>query len=418
MAKEHIVIDQLCIGLYVDVGLSWMDHPFLFRNFKVRDAKQLAALKNLGLKEIVYDPSKSDAEPLPLQSAHVTAESANGRNCSIAEQMWEEKRKRIQSLKERRRRMRRCDNCYRESASLVKHAMKNLLARPEQAIGAAADLIGDIVNSFMVDKTVALNLVNIETGGENTHHHVINVLVLSMMLGKEVGLGHKDLHALGLGVLFHDIGKMRIPDKVVRKIAPLTKAERQLYELHPRYGVELAAKSKVLPQEAIKIIAQHHEAIDGSGYPKNLKGIDISPLAKIVAIANTYDTYCNKPDPKVRMTPYEAVSHLYAKEQQKFDKKLLSTFISFLGVYPPGTVVELSDSHIGIIVSTNPGNLLRPNVLLYEPDVPKDKAVFVDMREEDERFKIVKSIRPLSLPEAVSEYLMSDMKVNYYFEPR
>jgi putative nucleotidyltransferase with HDIG domain len=393
-----------------------MEHPFLFGSFKIRTAKQLETLKRLGLKEIAYDPSKSDVEPEPLRAECGDTPPVVEGDSEFFEQMWKEKCKQIQLLRERRQRLHRVGCQYQKSIDSVKDIMRDLLARSDHAIQTAAEFIGGIVNSFVAAEDVAIHQVNVKTEGQGFHQHVINVTVLSMMLGKRLELTREDLFKLGLGALFHDIGKCRIPSRVLRKSSPLTRAEHQLYAQHPLYGLEQARGMKTLPREVIEVIAQHHEAVDGSGYPKKLKGTDIATVAKIVAITDTYDNHCSPHFGKEAMTPYESVSQMYANERNRFDEAMLSLFISSLGVYPPGTVVRLSDDNIGMVVSINPDNLLRPNLVLYDAEIPCDKSVIVDLREEEDSLTITKSIRSSSLPTEVLEYLNPGMSMNYYFD--
>jgi putative nucleotidyltransferase with HDIG domain len=200
-----------------------------------------------------------------------------------------------------------------------------------------------MVNSLLADKDIAIHLMNDKIAGEETYYHSLNVSVLAMMLGREMALSDEDIKLLGMGSLLHDIGKMEIPDRIVNKTSELTRPELNLFQLHSQYGEATAIKVG-LPKPAADIIMQHHELADGSGYPKGLRIEQISPLARIVIVVNAYDNLCNRPNPADSLSPYEALSFMFKQQRHLYDAKPLSVLVRCLGVYPPGSVVQLSDA--------------------------------------------------------------------------
>ena len=175
----------------------------------------------------------------------------------------------------------------------------------------------------------------------------------------------------------------------------------------------LLARSK--PSSLASIIAQHHELADGSGYPKGLKGEQIDPLARIVSLVNYYDNLCNPADLAKAMTPHEALSLMFAQRRAKFDARALQVMIRCLGVYPPGSVVRLSNDALALVSSVNPQRPLRPWVTVFDPQVPRDEAIMLDLDEEPD-INITKALRPIQLPPEVYEYLSPRKRVTYYFD--
>ncbi|RPI40963.1 MAG: HD domain-containing protein, partial [Hyphomicrobiaceae bacterium] len=216
------------------------------------------------------------------------------------------------------------------------------------------------------------------------------------------------------GAMFHDVGKLDIPDRIVRKADALTKHELSLLQQHCAYGVETGRKLG-LPNEALTVIAQHHELMDGSGYPKGLKGGDCSLLARIVAIANTYDNLCNPARPSQVLTPHQALSLMYAQQRAKFDSAPLTTFVRCMGIYPPGTIVVLSNDCIGMVVSVNSSKPLKPTVLIYDPQVPREQAILVELESEPE-VSISRALTPEQLAKPIYDYLSPRRRVTYYFD--
>jgi HD domain len=165
------------------------------------------------------------------------------------------------------------------------------------------------------------------------------------------------------------------------------------------------------------MIQQHHEYLDGSGYPARLKGDVISSLTRVVTIANTYDNLCNPHNIAQALTPSEALSRMFASMRTKLDAMQLQVFIRCLGVYPPGSIVQLSNDMVCLVLSSSSTQPMRPNVFVYDPQVPKEDGLIVCLEREPE-LKITKSLRPGQLPREIYQYLNPRKRVAYYFDPQ
>ena len=418
LTEVRISVDQVREGLYIRLD-AWMNHPFLFNSFKIRNAKQIEALRAAGIRELICVPAKSDCEPLPppseaSPSPAATAEQAAAADPELAA-MWQEKSARRQKVAERRAAIAQCEQRFNKSVGSVKTLLKGLFARPQASVGQAKAMVSDMVDSLMTEKEVVIHLMSSKVGDENAYYHALNVTVLSLLLAKEAGLTAEEMRALGLGCLLHDIGKERVPSQILLKRAPWTPAEYNFYQQHVVYGVEAAQRLPNLTPGAMEVIAFHHEMMDGSGFPGRLAAERIGRLARIAAIVNTYDNHCNRVNPADSLTPAEALAYMFKRQKDQFDPLLLKLFIRCMGVYPPGSIVQLNNDAIGMVVSVNPDRLLQPTILLYDPAIPKDEAVFFDLDEEPD-LAIVKTLRPVELKPAVCEYLNPRARVNYFLE--
>jgi len=409
----RVAVDRLRPGVYVRLELKWLDHPFSFNSFKIRDKKQIDTLLSLGVQDIIYEPQKSDVEPLPSDEcpAPITRPPPMP---EVDQHALAEKKRRIARVSKEREAIQRCEKKFVGAISAVKNLMRNLLARPEESIRAADVLIREMVVSMLADHNIAVHLMNDKIAGEDVYYHSLNVAVLAMMLGRESGLTAEEISLLGMGALFHDVGKSRIPDTVLLKMEPLNHAERALFRLHCHMGEEIAEQLGLAP-DVIAIIAQHHEAMNGKGYPHGLQGDKISPLARIVAIVNAYDNHCNRLNPNDSITPHEALALMFSRERDQYDVGLLKIFIKCMGVYPPGSIVQLSNDAVGMVVSINAQQALRPSVLVYEPSVPKEEAIIYDL-VDDPDIKIVECIRPNLLLREIYDYLSPRKRMTYYFD--
>jgi putative nucleotidyltransferase with HDIG domain len=277
----------------------------------------------------------------------------------------------------------------------------------------ADELVKSMADSMLMDADIAIRLMADKIGNEDAYFHSLNVTLLSMMLAKEMKAPLAGIQLLGLASLFHDAGEAELPDRIVRKSDALTKAEASLLQQHCAYGVDIGKKLG-LPPEVQAVILQHHECVDGSGYPRGLQGPQLSLLARIVALVNAYDELCNPPNPLNAMTPHEALSTLYAQQRDRFDPQAMATFVRCMGVYPPGTVVALSNGALAMVVSVNTSRPLKPTVLVYDPAVPKSEAIVVDLEQEPE-VTVSKTLKPSQLPPAVFDYLSPRRRTAYYF---
>ncbi len=252
-----------------------------------------------------------------------------------------------------------------------------------------------------------------KVGGEDVYHHSLNVAILSMVLARELKAPPAAMQVPGLGALLHDIGKADLPERVVRKSTPLTAAEAVVYQMHCEKGVAIAQAMGVGP-EVRAIIEQHHECADGTGYPKRLSGGQLGLLVRVVALVNAYDNLVNPIDPRRALTPHEAMSVIYGQRRAQFDNLVLTTFVRSVGIYPPGTVVNLSNGTLGMVLSVNSSRPLKPTVLVYDPAIPKDGAIVVNLEEEPE-VSVANTLKPADLPAEVFDYLSPRRRTTYFF---
>ena len=415
--KDYFVTpEQLSIGLFVFIDLPWFSHPFSFNSFKIRDEEQIRTLRGLSSKRFRYDPDRSDSPQFPVSTEASTEIEAVVETPPPVEQdpTLAEKRVRVERLKVQRERLGNVEKAFVKAASIMRNINRNLMSRPKECLEEVGELVQQMASAFLEAPELTLHVMGDKAGGEEVYYHGLNTSILSMMLARDMGMGLEEGKVLGLGALMHDIGLIEIPDRVLKKTEDLTHAEIELRKLHCEYGVKLGQKAG-LPGSVLSIIFQHHELADGSGYPKALKADAIHPLARIVSLVNYYDNLCNPVNIAKALTPHEALSLMFAQRRAKFDGKVLQVLIKNLGVYPPGSIVKLSNDALALVQSVNPQKPLRPWVLLYDPDIPKEEAIMLDLEQEPE-INISKAIRPGQLPAAVYNYLSPRKRVTYFFD--
>lgn len=394
-----IEVDQLRVGMYVYLDLGWMGHPFALNNFKITSRSQIETIQGLGLKRLRWSPEQSDPPEAPVRQ--------------VAEEREQTSDPERESLLAQRASLARCDREFNQASRAYRDILKQAGTRPEEAKAQTDAMVGGLVGNLLDQGESMIRLLS-ENAGEGSSLHAVNVMVISLLLGQRLGLDAAALHHLGVGALLHDIGKMELPARIRWRDEHLTPAERNLLQQHVELGVDLAGRM-ALDEPARTIIAQHHECMDGSGYPKGLKGDALIQGARIVGLVNHYDALCNPPNPVAAMTPHRALSLMFAQNREKFDAAILGVFVRMMGVYPPGSVVQLTDDRYALVISVNAARPLKPRVIIHEPRVPPEAALVVDLEERPE-LGIRASIKPVQLPRNVFDYLSPRQRVCYFFE--
>lgn len=409
----HITMDQLQVGLYIYLDLKWFDQPFAFGNFKIKNEEQIKIIRGLGLQTVRCNPALSSVSVPPPGAPSAAAPPKAPELPPDVSPALAAKRAMIERIKQQREAAARVEKAFINTANALRDIDKHLYSQPVESVRHANELVGQVADSILSEPELALHVMGDKMGGEELYFHSLNVTILAMMIARDIKLPHELVAALGMGAVFHDIGHKQIPNRIVMSMEPLTSAERHLYEMHVQYGLEIAQKLQLGPGVQA-IIREHHEFVDGSGYPAKLKGDAIGVLSRIIVIANHYDELCNPPNITDALTPHEALSLMFAKLRSKFDPKLLQVFIRCLGVYPPGTIVQLSNGVIGMVTTINTSKPMRPMVMIYDAEIPKDEAILVDMEVETE-VNIAKAVRPAQVAREVYNYLSPRKRVSYYF---
>lgn len=412
-SSHHIKVSQLRIGLYVHLDLGWMDHPFSTSNFKIADQNQIDTIKSLGLEQLRYDPSRSSVEPLQFNNvvefpvkkvvAKPKLETTDEHTLSDLER----KQQRLQQT------LHESEKKFLNASLEVKQIQKLANEHPEQAYGIAQVLVHEMVTSILTESDIAIHAMSgIRTGDEH-YQHELNTLVLSMMLAKNCQLSAEETIDLGMAALLHDIGKRQITPKIMLKKEPLTHIEKTVYQSHVGLGLNVL-KALHVPKRILTIVSQHHEFCDGSGYPAKLKGEEIDSLAHLLIIVNMFDHICNPVNPQAAKTPYEALGLMFAQQRQLFDQPLLRQFIKSLGIYPPGSIVRLSDQRLASVLSTNPQQPLRPFVQIVDESDELNEHI-IDLREAM-NINITQCIKQEQLPTLLRRLSFRRQRTNYFLD--
>ncbi len=412
---EWVDADTLRIGLFVLLDVGWLSHPFPTSSFKLTSAKQIETIRSLGLERIRIDPTRSDPE-VPATAA-VAPSVLDGENNLAAKELLraqaQARRDRAELLAAQQRALVVCERRFGEALRQYRRSIELASSQPKQAAEQCQGMVSGFVNEMMCEGESAIRLLS-ESAGDKSAMHPVNVTIVSLLLGKAMGLASGELVHLGSAAFLHDMGKIMLPDRVRWPEENFSTAEFKLYQDHVSHGVKLA-KAMELPMPVLQAIGQHHEMIDGSGFPMRIKGDTQSVIARILALVNRYDNLCNPSRPAAALTPHESLSLIFAQLKTRFDSTALSAFIRMMGVYPPGSVVQLVDDRYAMVVSVNSSRPLKPRVIVHEPGISRHDALILDL-EHAPSLGIRRSLKPAALPSAAAEFLAPRQRVCYFFE--
>lgn len=420
-----IDVAQLRIGMFVHLEGGWMSHPFPLSSFKIGSAAQIATIRSLGKQRVRWSPEKSDVdggEPSAARALTRSSEAAAPAPAAAAPAVAEphetpeatERRLRREALVSQRAALQLCEHQFAEATKACRQATELVPTKPQDAREQTEALAQAFVDKMIGQEEMCIRLLT-EGAGDKASAHSVNVAVISLLMGKTFGLSAAEMVDLGVGSMLHDIGKIELPDRVRHREEHFTPAENQFYQEHVAHGVTLSKKMGLKPGATL-VIAQHHEHADGSGFPLKLNSDRMTTAARIVSLVNRYDNMCNPHVPSRALTPHEALSLLFAQGKNRYDTAILGAFIKMMGVYPPGSVVQLTDDRFALVVSVNSARPLKPRVMVHEPRVPRDEALLLNL-EADPRLGIRRSLKPQQLPAESLDYLSPRPRVAYFFEP-
>ncbi|MGQ9725019.1 MAG: HD-GYP domain-containing protein, partial [Tepidimonas sp.] len=306
-----------------------------------------------------------------------------------------------------------CERQYQEGVRRYRAVVDALEQDPAAAGAQARAYVGALLSEVDTQGELAIRLLG-DMQGDRGAQHAINVTVLSLLLGRALAFAPPQLQALALAAFLHDIGKIRLPDVVRQKNEAFTPAQLKAYREHVAHSVALG-REMGLDAAVLLAIGQHHETADGRGYPRGISGDEISPASRVLALVNRYDGLCNPLNPARALTPHQALAQLFATEKAQFDATTLSAFIRMLGIYPPGSIVQLSDGRYAQVHAVNAARPLKPRVLVHDPHTPRSEALLLDLQTLPD-LSILRSLRADQLPRAALDYLEPRPRYCYFFE--
>ena len=232
----------------------------------------------------------------------------------------------------------------------------------EHFADAADSIADDLMQSIEENDAIAVDIGMLKVSDEYTFKHSVDVATIGMVIANKYGMGKKQVHEIGIVGLLHDLGKCKIPSEVLNKAGKLTDEEASLMQQHPVLGYRILSGKHNVSKEVMQGVLEHHEKINGQGYPMGLKGEQINPYAKIISVADIYDALVTERPYKKPMTQRDAVEMMMAMTDE-LDINVMRSFMSSVILYPVGCTVQLSNGESAKVVENNANYLLRPKVV-------------------------------------------------------
>lgn len=292
---------------------------------------------------------------------------------------------------------------YAIGLDLLRGTAAHLLAGRPADMAATVQLTENLADLIATDPGQALLLSTIKSYDEYTFHHMVNVCILSLALARAIGLSHDQAISLGIAGLLHDIGKVKVPQEILWHSGPLDEEQWRIVRRHPVEGAGLLLTTSRDPYHpAVAAILEHHAAFDGSGYPELSESRSPSLAARIVAVADTFDAVTSTRSYRKAEERRQALSLLQAGAGRDFDPRVVRVFVRLMGLFPVGSLVQLSTGGVAVVVRGHDELLARPTVQMVldakgDPCEPLEVDLAELGRDGEFRWSVVRSIDPVDV---------------------
>jgi len=400
---RKIDVDGLRIGMYVSrLDRPWLETPFLFQGFIIRTDSEIEELRRY-CDFVEVDIEQSDANlkgsisPAASRAQTSTSSSRSGGRVSI--------RQRIMRLfgfnKSALHRERAPGEFYQDTVST---ADELVVARNVHsgAVRQLMDVLGSIrrgedipmpklelvaesmVESVLRNHTAMALLVRMQKMDEHASGHSMASSIWALVFGKHLGLDKDSLAAVGLGGLLLDVGKTKLPRELLYKKGKLNDVELKYLQSHVGHGLQIIREAGNIDKRVIDMVATHHERYDGSGYPGGLKGNQIPVFGRIGGIVDSYSAMTGERPYAERMSSFDAMREFKSLSDKHYQAEMVEQFIQAIGIFPPGTLVELNSGEIGVVLKENLTTRLQPElaVILDSEKRPIEEFTIMDLSNQ------------------------------------
>ncbi|TXS92074.1 DUF3391 domain-containing protein [Parahaliea maris] len=378
-------------GMFIaELDRPWLDTPFALQGFVVRDNEEILYVSQY-VEHVYVDAEHKGAREflsLKLEPTHQPA------------------RERLELKAD----MQAARACFDNAATTLDSVFDSLRAGRESDIQSVQDSINPLIETLFRNQEATAALLRLKASGDYRFEHGVSMAVWAAILGRQIGLLRDDLETLALGCALCDVGMTQLPSNLLQQQTPLDESQRRIVRAHPAMGSDLLSETKKIGFEALAIVENHHERMDGSGYPRGVDGAAIPLLARIAGLVDTYDAMI-KPRPWApARTSHAAVQELIEAKGVTFQEALVEQFIQAIGLFPTGTLVELSSGEVGIVTRQNESRRLKPEVVavLDTNHQRLDRIEIIDLADQprDTERWIVRELPPGSYGVDSEEYFI------------
>jgi putative nucleotidyltransferase with HDIG domain len=368
--SKKIHISELKIGMFVSkLDRSWEETPFIMQGFRIESLEDIDTVAQYA--QHVWIDAVTE-EWVSLEERAVLGPQT-AKPTSYVRQ--------INAQDEHQAAL----GVFREAKKLTKSLLEDMRLGGVVDTAQAKATVKECVGSVLRNPDALIWMSRMRNEDEYTAEHCLNVCILAIAFGRHLGMAEAELENLGLCGLLHDVGKMRVPQDILNKRDPLTEKEFSMIKAHTVHGRNLLMSSPGVPNSSVDVAYSHHERMDGSGYPRKLTASGISELARIIAIVDAYDAMTGDRCYSRSVTSTDALKKIFEARATQFDERLALEFIKCIGLYPPGTIVELVNGLVGIVLETNTKYHHLPKIIVVKDlNKPLDKERLVDLADTEQ----------------------------------
>lgn len=388
-------VNELSLGMYVS-GLDrpWTQTPFPLQGFYLRELDQINQLK--ALCSFVYIDVEKGRGPIAANLKTISPTIKNKivakekERSSGAEPVAPLKINRgvyreVEPLQKEVKKARQLhQKVYGAVAEVVQQLEENQL--DGTSLGETKKVASEMVDSVLRNPDAFTWLSRVQEKDEYTYSHAVRSSVWAILFGRHIGLPKRELDVLAMGVLLKDVGKVMLESSILEK-ENRTTLEEKAYREFVELGCEILRKTPNVEPRVVSVVKTHCERINGNGFPQGLAGDKIPLLGKIAGIVTYYDYVTNPRGSRHPIAPSKAVAKLYELRNVDFQEELVVEFIRAIGLYPTGTLVELSTGEVAVVVEQNFERRLKPKVIVVLDSFknPLDEYLLLDLSEDDKR---------------------------------
>jgi len=374
---------DLLIGMYVArLDRSWLETPYKIQGLLIKSQKDIDKL--LQYSDHVYvDTEKSIHLNGSAQKQGITpTQSEKIQLLTKVKPVNYENKTEFDSELDTAR-----EN-HKALTSTAKGVVDDVLKNKTLELSTLRKAVNPMVESILRNSDAYSWLAMMKTRDSYTYNHSVSASIWAVVLGRRLGLPVNNLKSLAMGALLFDIGKIKLPKKLIDNPRKYNRTEFKLVKTHVEHSLDIVQSIKGIDDNVLEMIATHHERHNGDGYPKGIRGYEIPLFGKIAGIVDCYDALISERVFASAIPPHDAIRKLYDWSNIDFQQELVEQFIQVVGIYPVGTLVELSDGRVGVIVAQHKARRLRPKVMLIlnQDKKPYSKFDVIDLYdvEQDE----------------------------------